>query len=567
MKIDDSAVQAPSTSAHAVRVGGLADGSTGLFDELAESTRSELERRVRELRLPVGTRIFGRGEVADALYLVRSGLVDVTTGADDGPRIDTLGPGDIFGEQALLTGRPRVGTAVAQTGVTLWRLDHTDFLYLIGTDPQLGATVARIVSERLTAANRIEMGASRGQTILLFAKEQRIAADLCTTLTTECAKLLREQPVAIACGPPETWSATDLPVGAVYCDPEDLANAAVRAVRLHGLVLMVCASEVPAVAFAGADDVICVGDPPADLTRRRKRAARILPAAAPDVDEVRALARAVCGRRIGLALGSGGIRGWAHFGVLSVLAEARVPIDFVSGASAGALAGALFLSGMPADAFLQLPAIARDVASASVRSYRPSLQAILSERVFLRYLRDKVGDSARIEDLPIPFIVATTDLDTREPVHLRTGRLAEAVVASAALNGVFPPITIDGRRLVDGGASDPVPVAALRDAGADTVIAVNVMQIGRGASGLYTPRFRIPLPGLLDTLMIGLDTVMSQAAVLSCQTADIVVAPARAGATWRDLLPTAKYAAAGAAAMRAELPKIRQLLGEETDAA
>jgi hypothetical protein len=90
-----------------------------------------------------------------------------------------------------------------------------------------------------------------------------------------------------------------------------------------------------------------------------------------------------------------------------------------------------------------------------------------------------------------------------------------------------------------------------------------VMDVGRGAAGVYTPRFRIPMPGMIDNLLIGLDTVISQAAAQSCSVADVVVTPRRSGATWRDLLPAAKYAAAGASAMRAELPRIRRLLGED----
>jgi NTE family protein len=298
----------------------------------------------------------------------------------------------------------------------------------------------------------------------------------------------------------------------------------------------------------------------------RGRAPRIL-RSLPEAGEVRALAREVCGRRIGLALGSGGIRGWAHAGVVGVLVEEDIPIDFVAGASAGALAGALFVSGMSADAMLEIPTIAREVLSACLRAYRPSAQAILSGRPFVRYLRDRLGDDARIEDLPRPLVIATTDLDTRKAVYLSSGPLPESIVASSSVNGIFPPVTIGGRRLVDGGASDPVPVAPLRAMGADVVIAVNVMEIGRGAAGIYTPRFRIPLPGLVDNLLIGLDTVISQAAVQSCRMADIVVTPREAGAKWHEILPAAKYAAAGADAMRAALPAVRRLLGEDSDAA
>jgi NTE family protein len=541
---------------------GLADGFTGILHGLGESTRSELERRVSEVRLPAGTTIFDIGDAGDALYLVCSGLVDLTSGPASSRRISTLGPDDIFGEQALLTGRSRSATAVAQTGVTLWRLDHTDFLFLVSTDPQLGATVARVLSDRLSTANRRQMGSTRGQTVVLSARGAESAATLCESLASACEKLLRETPIVLACGPSALWEATTLPPGTTIRDADDLATTAVQAVREHALVLLLCSSDIPPVAFAGADRVIIVGEPPAGLTRERGRAPRIL-RGIPDADDVNALAREVCGRRIGLALGSGGIRGWAHAGVVAVLAEEHIPIDFVAGASAGALAGALFVAGMSSDAMLQLPAIARDVLSACVRTYRPSTQAILSGRPFVQYLRDQLGRDARIEDLPKPLIIATTDLDTREAVHLTSGPLPESIVASAAVNGIFPPVTINGRRLVDGGASDPVPVSALRDIGADTVIAVNVMEIGRGAAGLYTPRFRIPLPGLVDTLMIGLDTVMSQAAAQSCNIADVVVTPRRADAKWHDVLPAAKYAAAGAAAMRAALPKIRQLLGEE----
>ncbi|MGD0311977.1 MAG: cyclic nucleotide-binding and patatin-like phospholipase domain-containing protein [Acidimicrobiales bacterium] len=538
------------------------EGYTGVLAELSETTRSELERRVREVRLAAGVVIFHAGEVGDALYVVRSGLVDVTTGDDDDRHLRTFGPGDIFGEQALLTGRPRSARAVAQTGVTLWRLDHTDFLYLMGSDPQLGAAVARTLSERLTATNRLGTGSPRGQSVVLATSPAAVAADLVAEFAAATSTLLGQDPLVIACGPAEDWVGTSLPAGTTVSEPDGLAEAAVRAVRQNDLVILLCASTIPPTVYGGADRVIIVGDAPVHLVRTRGHAPRVV-AAVSGKDDVGALAREVCGRRIGLALGSGGIRGWAHAGIVGVLAEEGIPVDFVSGASAGALAGALFVSGMSADAMLEIPTIARDVLSACLRTYRLPTQSILSGRPFIRYLRDRLGDDARIEDLPKPLVISTTDLDTREAVHLTSGPLAESIVASAAVNGIFPPITIDGRRLVDGGASDPVPVGALRDLGADIVIAVNVMDVGRGAAGVYTPRFRIPMPGMIDNLLIGLDTVISQAAAQSCSVADVVVTPRRSGATWRDLLPAAKYAAAGASAMRAELPRIRRLLGED----
>ncbi len=537
-------------------------GDTGVLAELSEATRSELERRVREVRLAAGMTVFHAGEVGDALYVIRSGLVDVTAEREGGRHLRTFGPGDIFGEQALLTGRPRSAAAVAQTGVTQWRLDHADFLFLIGSDPALGAAVARALSERLTAATRLESGSRRGQSVVLAAPTAREAADLLAEFVPATAKLMGGTPLVIACGPADQWEGTGLPAGTTVRDPEQLAESAVQAVRQNDLVILICSSTIPPDVYGGADRVIVVGEAPVDLIRKRGHAPRVV-ADLSGKDDVGALAREVCGRRIGLALGSGGIRGWAHAGIVGVLAEEGIPVDFVAGASAGALTGALFVSGMSADAMLELPIIARDVLSACLRTYRPPTQSILSGRPFIRYLQDRLGDDARIEDLPRPLVIAATDLDTREAVHLTSGPLAESIVASAAVNGVFPPITIDGRRLVDGGASDPVPVGALRELGADIVIAVNVMEVGRGAAGVYTPRFRIPMPGILDNLFIGLDTVISQAAAQSCAVADVVVTPRQSGANWYDVLPAGKYAAAGAAAMRAEVAGIRRLLGED----
>ena len=174
-----------------------------------------------------GSSVFHAGEVGDALYVVRSGLVDVTTGDDDDRHLRTFGPGDIFGEQALLTGRPRSARAVAQTGVTLWRLDHTDFLYLMGSDPQLGAAVARTLSERLTATNRLGTGSPRGQSVVLATSPAVDAADLVAEFAAATATLLGQDPLVIACGPAEDWVGTSLPAGTTVSEPDGLAEAAV----------------------------------------------------------------------------------------------------------------------------------------------------------------------------------------------------------------------------------------------------------------------------------------------------------------------------------------------------
>src|SRR5438105_717661 len=149
----------------------------GVLDDLPPAGLAAIERAVREVRLPAGSTVFEQGDPGDSLYRIRSGLVDVLGQAADGPtRVVTIGPGETVGEQSLLSGRPRSATARAQTGVTLWRLDHADFIELLAMLPELGTNVARIVSERLTAASRTRLGLPKGQTVVVCSRTPALAA-------------------------------------------------------------------------------------------------------------------------------------------------------------------------------------------------------------------------------------------------------------------------------------------------------------------------------------------------------------------------------------------------------
>jgi NTE family protein len=559
MAIDQShSVTEPQRSGKTRASGG--DGTTGIFDSLPDASRRRFEEHMTELRVVAGELLFEEGDPGDALFLVRTGLIDITSSGPDGEqRLVTFGPGELFGEMALLTGRPRIANARAQTDALLWRLHHTDFVLHLGDDPALAHVVAQGLSQRLRASTRLERGTRRGRTVLVHGTDPELAAAFGAALLAACAPFVEDTPLVLACDDEPAWTHHSLDPPAVVTSPADAAGEAVRAVRERSLVLVVSGRDAPPAALAdGADWHFTIGGQGPGASTRARPARHF--ATMPDADGIAAIAREVCGRRVGLALGAGGIRGWAHAGVFEVLMQEDIPVDIVSGASAGAVAGALFVAGMPADAMMQIPTIGRDVLWA-MRTYRPSPMSILSGRPFMQYLRDRLGNDAQIEDLPKPMIIAVTDLGTRSTVYLTEGPLPEAIVASAALNGIFPPVRIGERTYVDGGASDPVPVGVLREAGADIVIAVNVMAVGEGASG-FIPRGRIPIPGFVDNLLIGLDTVISQSAVHSCKLADVTIEPDHSGKPWHEVFPAARYAAAGARATREALPQIRALLGQ-----
>ena len=177
--------------------------------------------------------------------------------------------------------------------------------------------------------------------------------------------------------------------------------------------------------------------------------------------------------RIGLALGSGGARGAAHTGVLKVLDREGIHPTIVAGSSIGSLIGAAYVSGKPT-ADMEKEWLAVGV-SKVLRGFMPTFpRAGLSSGHELRKLLVGLFGDVRIEDLPMPFAAVACDIDTGEPVALRSGSLVDAILASTAIPGIFHPVRWESRILVDGGMVDPVPVSVCRDLGADLVIAVDI---------------------------------------------------------------------------------------------
>jgi NTE family protein len=189
---------------------------------------------------------------------------------------------------------------------------------------------------------------------------------------------------------------------------------------------------------------------------------------------------------LGLALGGGIARGWAHIGVLRALDDAGIKPQVVCGTSVGALAGAAHLSGR----LDMLEAWARGLDRKRMVSYLDfglGLPALISGRKLGRLLDQSFGD-LRIEDLGVPFGAVCVDLFTGHEVCLREGRVSEVLQASYALPGVFPPRHIGRHMLVDGALVNPVPVSVCRALGAEVVIAVNL-------NGDIMGRTRVPEGG------------------------------------------------------------------------
>ncbi|MFQ5958852.1 MAG: patatin-like phospholipase family protein [Alphaproteobacteria bacterium] len=181
--------------------------------------------------------------------------------------------------------------------------------------------------------------------------------------------------------------------------------------------------------------------------------------------------------RIGLALGSGAARGWAHIGVLRAFSELGIAPDIVCGTSIGALVGGFHLAGH----LNVLEDWARRLTKLKMFRYldfRLSSKGLIAGNRLFAEMETYLADT-KIEDLPLPFASVATELDTGHEVWLTEGSLVDAVRASFSLPAFFEPTIADGRWLVDGALVNPVPVSVCRALGARVVIAINLNGGGR----------------------------------------------------------------------------------------
>ena len=176
--------------------------------------------------------------------------------------------------------------------------------------------------------------------------------------------------------------------------------------------------------------------------------------------------------QLGLALGGGGMKGLAHVGALYVLEEYRLKPDFIAGCSIGAIIGGFYAAGYSAQALAQL---LQQIDLPSFFSFRFDGMGLFDTTKFRHFLEEYLPFH-QIEELPLSFAAIATDLETGEEVILDKGPLIDAILASSAVPGIFPPVNIDGRLLIDGGVVNNLPVSVLLDRNMDYTIAVRLFK-------------------------------------------------------------------------------------------
>jgi NTE family protein len=249
--------------------------------------------------------------------------------------------------------------------------------------------------------------------------------------------------------------------------------------------------------------------------------------------------------RIGLALGGGAARGFAHVGVLQVLEENGIRPDLVVGTSAGSLVAALYASGHGGRELQQL---AETMEEAAITDWTLPFfnRGMFRGEALARYVDAQVGHRL-IEQMPVRLGIVATDLASGAGVLFERGDTGTAVRASSAVPAVFLPVHIGSHDFVDGGLVAPVPVHYARQMGAELVIAVDISAAPEGNHASDT------LQVLLQTFAIMSKSINRY----ELQEADLVVRPALVGFGSADFASRAKAIAAGRAAMQSLLPQLK----------
>lgn len=457
------------------------------FNSLSSQALSAISAKLKSVRFQDGQVVFAENSPADGMYLIESGQVKVSVNTGPGllqqeKVINYLGPGNFFGEMALILDQPRSATVTVTIDADLWKLSKSDMDTLLVENPEIGLQLSRELSRRLSDAmtevekrsgyslmavfgeqpwrlaesihqitgQRVVLFDATGQQLIQQVDPERLNGKF---VILEADESLSNESLAETLG-----ILVDGYDWVLIALPPQASELNVKMLRLTKATVLLNLSEAPWMATATKGPIF-----QCDINNEI---------------EVGRTARKITQRVIGLALSSGGARGIAHIGVLKALQAANIPIDMIAGTSAGSLFGGLYACGKSldeiADFARNLPRLIELKSGLWDPKFRLPWNGLIRGDATLRYLAKQFND-VTFAETDIPFHVVAADVLSGEEIIFDEGPVAEAVRASIGIIGIFAPYPHEGRYLIDGGAVNPVPATVLAERGANIIIASSVI--------------------------------------------------------------------------------------------
>ena len=561
-----------------------------LFAGLDQLALLDVERLIRLRRHGAGQIICAQGQPSDSVFVVRSGRAHAVVTSMDGSRtveVARLRPGDVIGEVGVVTDLPRSASVMAHSEVTVMELAREDFIGLLARHPLLQRNLAQLLGGRLARRNADLRGRRGGGIIAVVVGRRhaelaaRIAEATRRASPERVAVLDLTQPAAAARAADgrdvlDVGAAIEHAAGLLPTHPtvlilvdhgDDGAGPLFdHADRVLALFDQKDAAPCEATLFASADvELVLLTDAPGPAPRGARLVRRC--AGNGTAGDVAWLGRHLSHTKLGLALGAGGAKAFAHAGVLQVLERAGYTIDYVAGSSMGAVVAVWLALGMTASE-IAATLESRFGTEAACESVFRRGAAGGGVEVFTRIFRETTADRS-FADLMIPATVMAADLTRRCPSPIATGPLWQALMAALAIPGLYSPWARDDQRLVDAVSLTPMPLDAVVEAGADITIAVNLL--GREALPRWpddegtadspvdvTTEFS-GSGRVRETVVEVLELAQLEASTRVTAQADVPITPRFGPGTWRHVRLGPRFLAAGAEAAETQLARLATL--------
>lgn len=551
-----------------------------LLGELPDEVFEDLSQRLDWVELPGRSYLFHQGDEGDSMYVLVSGRLRAVLEGDDGAErvLGEIGRGETVGEIALVTGDPRTASIRAVRDSVLCGIKRQAFLDIVDEHPRLAVNLAHMVIDRLrqrTSDHEAEPLGAFNIAVVPVSESvelERFCADLVAEIGRSGSTLWVSSERLAHLAPGMGRGADASTTGArllawldeqeaehrwmLYQTDRELTPWSSRALRQADVVLLVAAADDPPALgplerrIFEADSPVAeierhlvllhrrhTGEPSATARWLEERAVRHVFHLRRGIEsDLARLARIVSGRAVHLVLGGGAARGFAHVGVFRALAELGVPVDSVGGSSIGAAIAAAIARGWDGERLLTEGRRAF-VDENPFSDYTLPMISVLAGRKLEELTRRYYpGD---IEDLWLPYFCVASNMSDAGLVVYERGPLAEAVRASVALPGVFPPAVRGNHLLIDGGILNNLPVDIMRQRFGGSVVAVDLhvrkeyeLEYARVPSAWQVLKSRllpfgkrIPVPGITTIVMKATEIGSIIHANRNKESADLVLNP------------------------------------------
>ena len=566
-----------------------------LFEGLSAEELEAVRERMRARQFAPGEQLCAAGDPSDRIWLITAGLVHWRAGTTaGGGEIELrMRKGDVIGAQDAITGAERTATVEASTITNTLELDAGDLLVLAERFPRILINVVQTQRERLFRASArsaalfsasVRSSSQRGEEIGIIAGPslKGVVPRLVTAARTASPRpvTVLDRSLSFAgalTASDELASGHDTVLIPSELDPDTLGvllDEVDRVVALVGTAEEAAQmGRIAAAAEGRRLEIVLVSEEAREASQmwypgtlglvvRDCPRQTGFPLADRDLAWI---ARHLTRTKLGVALGAGGAKGWAHVGFLQTLEEAGYAIDYVGGSSIGGFVASQVALGCDA---AEIEARFREAFSTenTGKLFASSLVGAAGVEVLTGMLQQATRQ-ALFSHTTIPLVIMAVDLTDRVPVTQRQGPIWEALLTALSVAGVFPTPERDGHRFIDAIALVPVPTAAVLEDGADIVVSVNLL----GAESLERwpgvpdepeddgepkkPRRRGPL----DTMLEAMDLSQVDTSARHAALADVVITPKFGPAEWRDFHLADLYLAAGRAAALEQLPALEAL--------